>query len=326
MIVLGIETTCDETAFALVASGHQILSNVLYSQASIHKGGVHPERAAREHLSSILPLLDECLNKASLSLAAIDLIAVSYGPGLVGSIQIGLQTAKTLSVFLKKPFIAVNHLEAHLYASIMGKEPPLFPALGLLVSGGHTALVLLRSETEMSLLGTTADDALGESFDKVASLMGLPYPGGPHIEQLAKKGHPSLPFKAGQLSDDPFGFSFSGLKTQVRYAIEQQKGSFEDIASSFQRAAFTDLYQKSQKAYGQLQCRSLLFGGGVTQSDSLRSCFAPFDAPLYFAKKELCLDNGAMVAGYGFPLFKQNGPSPLSIRATPKIRWKRALS
>lgn len=327
MITLGIETTCDETAIAIVKSGKEILSNIIFSQADLHSsfGGVYPELAAREHLIRFPSLLDLCLKEAHLSLNEIELISVAYGPGLVGSIQIGLNAAKTISIALKKPFVAVNHIEAHLYAAWMSHDFTFdpFPALGLIISGGHTALVLMKSVTDIYLIGSTIDDAMGESFDKVAKMMDLPYPGGPKIEQLANQGNPHhIPFKKGTVKDNLYAFSFSGLKTQVLYAIRDQKGLKEDIAASFQQTAFQDLIDKTKKAFSQFDCKAIFVGGGVAQSKTLRTLFEKEELPIFYPPPLLCLDNGVMIAGYGYEQFQNSGQSPLSIEPVPRIPWK----
>jgi N6-L-threonylcarbamoyladenine synthase len=219
MLVLGIETTCDETACAIVKDGHTILSNVISSQIDLHAeyGGVVPELSCRRHVDVIMSVIQQALLEASVGLEDIDLIAVAYGPGLVGALLIGLTSAKTLSLALGKPFIGVNHVEAHLYAAMMSKDLSIqFPCLGVVLSGGHTALVLIEKFGQSRLISETVDDAIGEAFDKVAKMMGLPYPGGPQIESLATQGNPeAFPFKPGKVKEMPLHFSFSGLKTAV---------------------------------------------------------------------------------------------------------------
>ncbi|OGN55379.1 MAG: tRNA (adenosine(37)-N6)-threonylcarbamoyltransferase complex transferase subunit TsaD [Chlamydiae bacterium RIFCSPHIGHO2_12_FULL_44_59] len=305
MNVLGIETTCDETAASVVASGKQILSNVVASSADLHAqyGGVFPELACRCHIETIERVISQAIQLADVSLEQLDLIAVAKGPGLVGALLIGMNTAKGLSLSLKKPLIGVNHVEAHLYASMMGLSEIPLPALGIVLSGGHTFLIKILDVGSYTPLSTTVDDAIGEAFDKVASLLGLPYPGGPHIEALAKNGNPGkYPFKAGQVKENPLDFSFSGLKTNVLYTIRKNPFKKEDIAASFQETAFLDIVKKAKKASQTFPCQAIFFGGGVTINQRLREMFEiTFDStPLFWPPKELCLDNAAMIAGLGF--------------------------
>jgi len=289
MLVLGIESSCDETACAVVREGKDILSNIVASQVELHReyGGVFPELACRRHVDVMIPVIDEALKKAGISLSDIDLIAVAHGPGLIGALLIGLNAAKSLALSLDKPFIGVNHIEAHLYASVMSqKEPVSFPCLGVVLSGGHTSLVFVEEIGKYQLIGQTADDAIGEAFDKVAKILNLPYPGGPQIEELASQGDPfRYSFKAGQVKKQPFAFSFSGLKTAVLYQVKGQNQQLKigknvsqqeqsDIAASFQHVAFTDVIKKTRAAAERYNCSTLLFGGGVTNNKKLREMFA----------------------------------------------------
>lgn len=323
MIVLGIESTCDETACAIVRDGRDILASVVSSQIDLHQefGGVVPELACRRHVDVILPILQEALHQAQLTLGDIDLIAVASTPGLIGALLIGLQVAKTLALALHKPFIGVNHVEAHLYAAYMSQpaQPPL-PAIGVILSGGHTALVYIRDVCRYELIGQTVDDALGEAFDKVAKILHLPYPGGPQIERLALQGNPKrYPFKAGNVKGLPLHFSFSGLKTAVLYTIKGQNQAKDspalseqdqrDLAASFQAVAFQDIINKTQAAARKWDCRSLFFGGGVTANQALRQGFANQlpDYQLYWPPPHLSLDNAAMIAGLGYHQFLRRG-------------------
>lgn len=327
MLVLGIESTCDETACAVVKNGRCILSNVVSSQIDLHQeyGGVVPELACRRHIDLIIPVIDQALNQAQLNLKDINLIAVAHGPGLIGALLIGLSTAKALSLALRKPFIGVNHVEAHLYAALMSQEEPVkFPCLGVVLSGGHTALVLIKEIGSYELIGQTVDDAIGEAFDKVAKLLGLPYPGGPQIEQLALKGNPlRYSLKAGQVKGSPLNFSFSGLKTAVLYTLkghptkdstplhlhltEQDKG---DLAASFQYAAFEDVVKKTLLAAAEYQIQTIIFGGGVTNNQYLRHLFAKRNKEKYqliWPSFGLSLDNAAMIAGLGYYRYQLKG-------------------
>ncbi|MBS4168743.1 tRNA (adenosine(37)-N6)-threonylcarbamoyltransferase complex transferase subunit TsaD [Parachlamydia sp. AcF125] len=322
-LVLGIETTCDETACALVRNGSEILANVVSSQIDLHNeyGGVVPELACRRHVDLLLPTLDKALQEAKVALEEIDLIAVAHTPGLIGALLIGLNAAKTLSIALRKPFVGVNHVEAHLYAALMSQPAfPVFPCLGVVLSGGHTCLIKMNGIGNYTLLGQTIDDAIGESFDKTAKILGLPYPGGPHIEKLAKMGNPSAyPFKPGRVKGRALDFSFSGLKTQALYAVKGQNEREEqrvlsaqqknDLCASFQETAFRDVVEKALLAAKQENCHTLVLGGGVTHNQYLRALFqqtAP-EFHLVWPKNELSLDNAAMIAGLGYHVYLQKG-------------------
>jgi len=324
MLVLGIESTCDETACAVVKEGQEILSSIVSSQIDLHQefGGVVPELACRRHIDLIIPVIDQALSAAKLTLKDIDLIAVARGPGLIGALLIGLNTAKALALALHKPLIGVNHIEAHLYASLMANTIEVeFPCLGVVLSGGHTAICLMRSVGNYELIGQTVDDAIGEAFDKVAKLMGLPYPGGPEIEALAKQGNSSnFPFKPCKVKGRPFDFSFSGLKTAVLYTINGQNSKLgitpeltpkmkADLAASFQRAALEDVVQKIHLASREYGCKHLVLGGGVTNNQALRQMLASEAQGLicHWPGPGLGLDNAAMIAGLGYHRFKHQG-------------------
>jgi N6-L-threonylcarbamoyladenine synthase len=313
MYVLGIETSCDETACAVVRNGKEILSSIISSQYDLHQslGGVVPELACRRHVDVLLPIIDEAILKAGITLSHIDLIAVTHRPGLIGALLIGVHAAKALSLALNKPLIGVNHIEAHLYAALMSSSAsPSFPALGVVLSGGHTALILMRGPGIFHLLSSTVDDAIGEAFDKTAKILNRPYPGGPEIEKMAKQGNSMrYPFRAGTLKERALDFSFSGLKTAVLYALQKVKKEGElssedacDIAASFQRAAFQDIIHKTLIAAQEYGCRDLIFGGGVTHSKTLRDLFAAaaHSFSLHWPEQGLSLDNGAMIAGLGY--------------------------
>lgn len=324
MLVLGIESTCDETACALVQNGSKILSNVISSQIDLHRqyGGVVPELACRRHIDVIVPVLDEACRMAGKKIEEVDLIAVARGPGLIGALLIGLNAAKALALALDKPFIGVNHVEAHLYAALMSHPPSevSFPCLGVVLSGGHTALVLIREIGSYELIGQTVDDAVGEAFDKVAKMLDLPYPGGPEIERLACNGDASrYAFKGGHVKGSPFAFSFSGLKTAVLYAIrgQNQLDSLPkltaqekcDLAAAFQQAALGDIVSKTLRAATTFGVKSILFGGGVTNNMMLRKLFADSDDRFSYLWPSvgLSLDNAAMIAGLGYHKFLKQG-------------------
>lgn len=306
MIILGIETTCDETACAIVKDGKEILSNIVYSQIKLHEpyGGVVPELACRKHVDVLIPIIDQALQEAKLNLSDIDAFAVAYGPGLIGALLVGVNAAKALAFSLEKPIIPVNHVEAHLYAALMSTEKQLYyPALGIVLSGGHTSIVLLKEIGHYELIGHTIDDAIGEAFDKTAKLMGLPYPGGPEIEKLAKKGNPfRFPLKSGVVKNNPFDFSLSGLKTAVFYTVQKlgilSEEDKADIAASFQQAVFTDLQKKIPKAAKKYNCKQVIFGGGVTNNKALRTLFSGEE--YIWPRGELTIDNAAMIAGLAY--------------------------
>ena len=330
MNVLGIESTCDETSASIVKDGRQILSLVTASSADIHAqyGGVFPELACRRHIEAIIPVIQEALSKAKMTPNDIDLIAVAKGPGLVGALLIGMQAAKGLAIAWGKPLIGVNHVEAHLYAAMMDVKKPLpFPALGLVLSGGHTLLLKIQDVGEYTPIGTTVDDALGEAFDKVAILLGLPYPGGPHVEELALRGNPkSHPFRAGRVKRSPFDFSFSGIKTSVLYAVRDKKDlcpqEKADIAASFQEAALSDIVHKTKLALSNET--AIYLGGGVCNNLRLRTLFAQQfpDLNIFWPPKDLCLDNAAMIGGLGFQKFLRN-PSgdPLDMEVSARLNF-----
>ncbi|MEI8364981.1 MAG: tRNA (adenosine(37)-N6)-threonylcarbamoyltransferase complex transferase subunit TsaD [Parachlamydiaceae bacterium] len=342
MIVLGIESTCDETSCSVVKDGREILSNVISSQIDLHAeyGGVVPELSCRRHVDVIIPVLEQSLREAGITLDQVDLFAVARGPGLIGALLIGITAAKSLSLALNKPFIGVNHIEAHLYAALMSQPNPItrdtFPCLGVVLSGGHTSLVCIDDIGCYKLIGETVDDAIGEAFDKIARLMGLPYPGGPQIEALATEGDPlRFPFKPGKVKEHPFNFSFSGLKTAVLYTLKGQSGSLNkelplthqnmcDIAASFQRAALKDVCDKTISAAKQLGCRTLIFGGGVTNNQALRRMIfekAP-ELEALWPLPGLSLDNAAMIAGLGYHQFLRKGEGDsLHMEAATRIAF-----
>jgi N6-L-threonylcarbamoyladenine synthase len=334
MLVLGIETTCDETACAVVKEGKKILSNAIASQNDLHSlyGGVYPELACRRHFDLMLPMIEQALREAEVSPADIDLISVAYGPGLIGALLLGVHTAKSLALAWNKPFVGVNHVEAHLYASWMGCEAPEFPALGVVISGGHTFLVRMQDIGHYEMIGQTVDDAIGEAFDKVAVMLDLPYPGGPEIEKLARQGDPKrYPFKAGVVKGKPWNFSFSGLKTNVLYTVKGQNCdkrapsqiTQEDkphIAASFQEAALGDIAHKALAAAEQFGCKTIFLGGGVTHNQRLRELFQASKVPVHWPLGGLSLDNAAMIAGLGYHIFRQKNCQGDSFDLEPRPR------
>jgi N6-L-threonylcarbamoyladenine synthase len=323
MLVLGIESTCDETACSIVRDGKEVLSNVISSQTELHQafGGVFPELACRRHIDALIPVIKMALAEAGMSPSGIDLIAVARGPGLIGALLIGLNAAKALSFAWGIPFVGVNHVEAHLYAAMMPLENPPLPALGLVISGGHTFLVRIDAIGSYQMIGTTQDDAIGEAFDKVATLLGLPYPGGPAIEKLAKQGNPArFPFRPGRIKTHPWDFSFSGLKTNVLYAVKGQSATKNaplliseeekaDVAASFQETALKTVVSKTIEALRLHDCKAVYCGGGVSNNQRLRELFQELGCPLpvYYPTAKMTMDNAAMIAGLGFRCFLKEG-------------------
>lgn len=321
MIVLGIESTCDETACAIVKDGQEILSTIVSSQIDLHKqyGGVFPELACRRHIDTIIPVIEQAMKQTSITHDQIDLIAVAKGPGLIGALLIGLNVAKALSLAWGIPFIGVNHVEAHIYAAMMHLENPLLPGLGVVISGGHTFMVKVHDVGNYTLIGTTLDDAIGEAFDKVASMLDLPYPGGPSIEELAKSGNPkAFAFKAGKVKANQWDFSFSGLKTNVLYTVKGpntdkhspliiKEETKRDIAASFQDVALQDIVTKSLSAAETFECKAIYLGGGVSNNMRLRELYREKKAKvsIHFPQRALSLDNAAMIAGLGFHCYKR---------------------
>jgi N6-L-threonylcarbamoyladenine synthase len=337
MKILGIEASCDETAAAVVEDGTKLISSVVASQIDIHAqyGGVVPEVAARSHLEVMRPVVRKALSEAKIDWSQIDAIAVTQGPGLIGSLLIGTLTATTLATLKHKPLIPVNHVEAHVYAAYLSGHAPRFPILALIVSGGHTQLVLFRDHGDYSVLGRTLDDAAGEAFDKVAKIIGLPYPGGPSIEQAARQGDPSA-FKlpAPQLGKDSLDFSFSGLKTAVLRAAQAAVGrdfrtpSYElaalltskqhhDLAASFQRTVVDILVQRVRAAAETYRPASIVIAGGVAANSLLRSELAGTLLNTIFVPLDLCTDNAAMIAACAYFYRHHPTPSPAVLAPNP---------
>ena len=323
--ILGIETSCDETAAAVVADGKIVKSSVIASQTKLHEkyGGVVPEIASRAHIEKIYPVIAEAIARANVTKDNIDAIAVANQPGLTIALIVGVTAAKTLSFAWDKPLIAINHLHAHLQSSMLSEDNPQLPAVALIVSGGHTCLYDYRSPLEPELLGSTIDDAAGEAFDKVATILKLPYPGGPSIEKAAKKGNPNaIKFPRSMLGRDSLDFSFSGIKTAVLYYCRGQdmKGQnkvdsmsarqIADIAASFQAAVIDVLVKKTQRAAKKIGAETVLLGGGVASNNQLRAALQQMcdsDVPpkkLLVAPKQYCTDNAVMVASLAYYKFK----------------------
>ncbi|MGH8981653.1 MAG: tRNA (adenosine(37)-N6)-threonylcarbamoyltransferase complex transferase subunit TsaD [Acidimicrobiales bacterium] len=321
MRVLGIETSCDETAAAVVDEGRVVRSSVVSSQIDLHAryGGVVPEIAGRAHVELLLPVVQEALSAAGTERP--DAVAATYGPGLIGSLLVGLSAAKALAMSWDVPFVGVNHLEGHLFAPVI-EEPDLeWPLVVLLVSGGHTLLVLADAPGHYRLLGQTLDDAAGEAFDKVARYLGLGYPGGPAIDRTAREGDASAFAFPRALYGEGYDFSFSGLKTSVvRTATKHPDASTVDLAASFQEAVVDVLVTKAARAVADFGAKGLCLGGGVAANSLLRRR-APeaVDVPTYLPSMAMCTDNAAMIAAAGSWRLAHDGPSPLSLGANPNL-------
>ena len=335
--VLGIETSCDETAAAVVSDGGQVHSSVVSSQVDLHArfGGVVPEIASRAHLDLLSPVIAEAIVEARVAepnaprleagTARIDAVAATVGPGLIGALLVGVSHAKALALAWDVPFLGVNHLEAHLYAALL-EDPDLeLPVVVLLVSGGHTMLIEMQDHGRYRLLGQTIDDAAGEAFDKVARFLGLGYPGGPAIDRLSKEGAPdAVAFPRG-LKDEGYDFSFSGLKTSVvRYVRKHEEVAVADIAASFQEAVVDVLITKARRAVRELGASGLVLAGGVAANSSLRERAAEVCAAdgvkAFLPSRAMCTDNAAMVAAAGWWQLRHLGPTPLSVGADPNLR------
>lgn len=349
MIVLGIESSCDETAASVVQDATIVRSSIVASQTTTHAeyGGVVPEIASRLHEINILPVLKQALDEADVTFNDIDAIAVGHRPGLVGSLLVGLSAAKALSWSLNKPLVGVDHVHAHLYAPFLDTPtPPVFPALGLVISGGHTSLYRMDSPTKLTRLGATIDDAIGEAFDKAASILNLPYPGGPHIDKLAQDPNANnrlIDFPISRLAKDSLDFSYSGLKTAMLYATkgkpnppklpgkpqriaepppELTQERTRDLAASFQRAAVRALTIKAQRALdANPDLQSIIIGGGVSANTRVRSEFTKLaddnNLTLHIPEMQYCIDNAAMIAALGSVLYQSGHTDDLTLQATP---------
>ncbi len=332
MNVLGIESSCDETSVSIISDGI-IKSNLIASQDfhSIY-GGVVPELSSRAHLQIIVPLLRQALIKASIELKDIDLVCATAGPGLIGALLVGLTFAKGLAYALKKPFIPVNHIEGHIYSGFLMNEKPKFPVLTLVVSGGHTLLLKVDSFTKIAKLGETTDDAAGEAFDKVAKMLGLPYPGGPAIQLISEEcKNPTIKFPVAEISSNKFDFSFSGLKTSVLRYIQKIKSEFgsisqeeiENIAASFQLSVVKSLHKSIQRALDQFEFNSISLVGGVAANKAIRQMIidisSQYKKQVVIPDLEFCGDNAAMIAQRGSQLHNSGKAYSLEFNAYPSL-------
>lgn len=351
MKILGIESSCDETAVAIVEDGHRLLSNVVHTQIDIHAqyGGVVPEVAARSHIEIINPAVNQALADAQLTWNDIDAIAVTYAPGLIGSLLVGTLAARTLATIHNKPLYPIHHVEAHVYANFITDQSdhldlslpshqPSFPMLALIVSGGHSQLALFQDHGNYELLGQTQDDAVGEAFDKVAKIIGLPYPGGPSIAKAALNGDPNKYRLPKAKLQNPYDFSFSGLKTALLRAVQAETGhdySFPshalpgllddvqraDFAASFQKTAVETLVDKAEKAFRDHAPKSVVIAGGVAANQELRRQLSErLPIEIEYAPMQLCTDNGAMIATLGYFYAQKMDPvSPYDFEVVPSL-------
>jgi N6-L-threonylcarbamoyladenine synthase len=348
LTILAVESSCDETAVAVVQNGRDILSNIVASQVDLHQqyGGVFPEMASRKHVLNITPVLEAALQQAGVTWEDIDAIAATYGPGLAGSLVVGLNFAKGLALGRGLPFIGINHLEGHIYSNWLADPKrqdvpqPRFPALILIVSGGHTELFLMPDHGRYELLGRTLDDAAGEAFDKVARMLGLPYPGGPPIQREATKGNPRA-FEFPRSLPGEYDFSFSGLKTAVLREVEQFKPEksgknqkygpavvrplpVANLAASFQQAVVDALVERMVKAAREFEVKQALIAGGVAANGPLRAqmkeALEPLHVPVFHPPIALCTDNAAAIAAAAYWRLMRGQRSPLSIEVAPSLK------
>lgn len=330
--ILALETSCDETAVAVLVGRHDLRANLIASQVNIHRqfGGVVPEVASRRHLEQVNRLISMALEQADLDFSQIDAIAVTYGPGLVGALLVGVSTAKALAYGLQIPLLGVNHIEGHIYANWLERKEIPLPAIGLVVSGGHTSLVEMKDHGRYTLLGQTLDDAVGEAYDKVARAMGLGYPGGPALDKLARHGNgEAVPLPRAWLGQDSLDFSFSGLKTAVLNYLNRmsQKGedvNLADLAASFQASVVEVLVEKTVTAARKRGLKTVLLAGGVAANSLLREQLQERcqkeGLKLYYPSLEYCTDNAAMIACAGYYRYKRGERATWYLNAVPNLK------
>ena len=322
--ILAVESSCDETSVSIIKNGYEDISTIINSQIDVHTkyGGVVPEVASRLHLENITMVIDQCLEKANMKLDDIDAFACTYAPGLLGSLLVGVEATKALSFIYNKPFIATNHMMGHIYANMIGNKLE-YPLISLIVSGGHTDLILMKSETEFEYLGQTLDDAIGEAYDKVARILDLPYPGGPNVEKYALEGKPT--YKMPQiLNDESYNFSFSGIKSHCNNIVHNanqrgEKINKNDLARSFQDCVTSHLVDKVKKALLNYNIKTFLISGGVAANshirESLENMCKEIGVTMHMPTKKYCTDNAAMIGAAAYVLYKNKKFAPLSTNA-----------
>ncbi len=327
--ILAVESSCDETSVSIIKNGHDDIATVINSQIDVHTkyGGVVPEVASRLHLENITMVIDECLNKANMKLEDIDAFACTYGPGLLGSLLVGVEATKVLSFVYNKPLIAVNHMMGHICANMIGNDLN-FPVISLVISGGHTDLILMENESSFKYLGQTLDDAIGEAYDKVARILNLPYPGGPNVEKYASQGEDTYNMPK-ILNDDTFNFSFSGIKSHVNnlyHNANQRNESVNkyNLACSFQNCVTNHLVDKTKKALEKYNLKTLLISGGVASNsfirNSLKKVCDELNVDMIVPPKIYCTDNAAMIGAAAYILYKNNKFADLSLNAKSNIK------
>lgn len=327
--ILAVESSCDETSVSIIKNGFEDVATIINSQIDVHTkyGGVVPEVASRLHLENITMVIDECLEKANMKLEDIDAFACTYAPGLLGSLLVGVEATKVLSYIYNKPLIATNHMMGHIYANMIGNKLE-YPLISLIISGGHTDLLLMKDENSFEYLGQTLDDAIGEAFDKVARILDLPYPGGPNVDKYALEGKPT--YKMPQLlNDDSFNFSFSGIKSHCNNLVHnahQRKEEInkKDLARSFQDCVTKHLVDKSKKALLKYNIKTFLLSGGVAANtyirESLKEMCDSIGVEMHMPEKRYCTDNAAMIGAAAYVLYKNKEFAPLSLNAQSHIK------
>ncbi|HZZ64552.1 MAG TPA: tRNA (adenosine(37)-N6)-threonylcarbamoyltransferase complex transferase subunit TsaD [Candidatus Baltobacteraceae bacterium] len=333
MVILGIETSCDDTATAIVKDGRRVLSSVSTNQDAFHAkyGGIVPEIAGRQHVALLSAAIEDAVSRAGLELDALDGIAVTRGPGLIGSLVVGVAAAKALAFALQKPLFGINHLHGHIFAAFLDRDdPPHYPFLALLVSGGHSQLVDVRSPLDMRVIGRTRDDAAGEAYDKTARMLGLGFPGGPALDNLAREGDPhAIAFPRHRADTGSLDLSFSGLKTAVRYFLESPPGrqaSPADVAASFQSAVVDVLMQRMRTAFEQREYNAVILSGGVAANSALQDAFRSWSSqagvPAYIPPPKYCTDNAAMIASAAFFQREAAQSEPRTLTADPNLPFE----
>ena len=324
IIILGIESSCDETSVAVVKNGREVLSNVINTQISIHElyGGVVPEIASRNHVENISPVMKEALKEANIKIDDVDGIACTYGPGLVGALLVGVSYAKALSYAANKPLIGVNHIQGHIAANYITYKELKPPFLTLVISGGNTQLVLVKDYTEFEILGKTRDDAVGEAFDKIARVIGLGYPGGPKMDKLAQEGTPNIVLPKVHI--DGLDFSFSGLKTAIINLHHKTPDiNKADLAASFEKDVAEILLENTKKAVKETNINKIALAGGVSANSYIRKAFKELEEKenikVYYPELKLCTDNAAMIASSGYYNFLKGNFSDLKLNAVPNL-------